>query len=234
MTHAFGVLIPSTNTTVEPELARLPASYQPHFARLLTSTPGQPFSPSRDEDIDYQSRLLGTAKVEMVVLMQTSASLFSDDYDEHVMRRMSAGAGGVPAVTSAHAMGRALRALGAKRIGLVSPYSEAVNVRAQRYFSAKHALEIATLEGFAASDSYSIGKLGPENARDAFARIDGPEIDAFAVPGANFATMSSIAAWEREFGKPVVSSTQAAIWAVARELHGKRIVGFGRLLEELP
>jgi maleate isomerase len=234
MTHHFGVLIPSTNTTVEPELARLPSGYQPHFARLLTSTPGQPFSPSRDDDIEYQSKLLGTAKVEMVVLMQTSASLFADDYDETVTQRMSAAAGGVPAVTSARAMGRALRALGAKRIGLVSPYSAIVNAKAQRYFSGKHGLEIATLEGFAASDSYSIGRLGPENARDAFARIDAPDIDAFAVPGANFATMGSIAAWEREFGKPVVSSTQAAVWAVARKLGGEPIAGFGRLLGEMP
>jgi maleate cis-trans isomerase len=233
MTRHFGVLIPSTNTTVEAELARLPSGYQAHFARLLTSTPGHPFAPSRDDDIDYQAKLLGTAKVAMVILMQTSASLFADDYDETTTRRMSAGAG-VPATTSAQAMGRALRALGARRIALVSPYSEEVNARARRYFSGKHGLEIAVLEGFAATDSYAIGKLGPENARDAFARIDRPEIDAFAVPGANFPTMASIAAWEREFGKPVVSSTQASVWAMARQLGGDPISGFGRLLEQMP
>src|ERR671915_1598310 len=143
MTHHFGVLIPSTNTTVEPELARLPAGYQAHFARLLTNTPGHPFAPSRDEDIDYQSQLLGTAKVEMVILIQTSASLFADDYDETTTRRMSEAARGVPAITSASAMGRALNALGTRRIGLVSPYSEAVNARARRYFTEKHGLEIA-------------------------------------------------------------------------------------------
>jgi maleate cis-trans isomerase len=234
MTHHFGVLIPSTNTTVEAELARLPSGYQPHFARVLTSTPGHPFAPGRDEDVDYQSKLLGTAKVEMVILMQTSASLFADDYDETVIRRMSAAAGGVPATTSARAMGRAFHALGAKRIGLVSPYSQEVNAKARRYFSGRHGLEIVVVEGFAAKDSYAIGKLGPENARDAFARINSPQIDAFAVPGANFPTMASIAAWEREFGKPVVSSTQAAVWAMARELGGERVAGYGRLLDELP
>src|SRR4051812_28232631 len=118
MTHHFGILIPSTNTTVEMELSRLPSAYQAHYGRLLTSTPGKPFAPGRDDDIDYQSRLLGTAKVEMVILAQTSASLFADDYDENVTRRMSAAAG-VPAVTSAQSVGRALRALGARRIGLV-------------------------------------------------------------------------------------------------------------------
>ena len=234
MTRHFGVLIPSTNTTVETELARLPSGYQAHFARLMTSTPGRPFAPSRDDDIDYQARLLGTAKVEMVILIQTSASLFADHYDETTTRRMSAAAGGVPAITSAQAMGRSLRALGARRIGLVSPYSDEVDARARRYFSEKHGLEIAVLEGFAATDSYAIGQLGPENARDAFARIDRPEIDAFAVPGANFPAMASIAAWEREFNKPVVSSTQASVWAMARQLGGDRIPGFGRLLDLMP
>jgi maleate cis-trans isomerase len=147
---------------------------------------------------------------------------------------MSEGARGVPAITSASAMGRALNALGTRRIGLVSPYSAEVNARARRYFSEKHGLEIAVLEGFAAKDSYSIGKLDPQNARDAFARIDRPEIDAFAVPGANFPTMASIAAWEREFGKPVVSSTSASVWAMAHQLGGGPISGFGRLLERMP
>src|SRR6185295_17825465 len=144
---------------------------------------------------------------------------------------MSAAAGGVPAITSADSVGRALNALGTRRIGLVSPYSEDVNARARRYFSGTYGLEIVVLEGFAAKDSYSIGKLGPENARDAFVRIDRPEIEAFMVPGANFPTMASIAAWEREFRKPVVTSTQAAVWAMARELGGDPIPGFGRLLE---
>src|SRR5262245_52825512 len=234
MTHHFGVLIPSTNTTVEAELARLPAGYQAHYARLMTSTPGRPFAPSREDDIDYQARLLGTAKVEMLILIQTSASLFADDYDETTTRRMSAAAGGAPAITSAQSVGRALRALGARRIGLVSPYSEEVNVRARRYFSGQHGLEIAVLEGFAATDSYAIGQLGPENARAAFARIDRPGLDAFVVPGANFATIASIAAWEREFNKPVVTSTQASVWAMARQLGGERIAGFGRLLDQMP
>ena len=91
MMRHFGVLIPSTNTTVEMECRLLPPTYQAHFGRLLSS--GAAFSPSRDEDIEYQSRLLGTAKVELVILAQTSASLFADDYDEAVTKRMSAGAG---------------------------------------------------------------------------------------------------------------------------------------------
>ena len=31
-------------------------------------------------------------------------------------------------------------------------------------------------------DAYAIGQLGPQHARDAFARIDRPEIEVFVVP----------------------------------------------------
>src|ERR1700745_4047069 len=151
MIRHFGVLIPSTNTTVEMECRLLPPAYQAHIGRLMTSAPGRTFSPSRDDDIDYQSRLLGTAKVELVILAQTSASLFADDYDDVVTRRMSAGAG-VPAITSAQAVGRAVRARAARRVAIVSPYSEAVNQRARDYFKARHGLDTVALEGFGATD----------------------------------------------------------------------------------
>ena len=233
MTRHFGVLIPSTNTTVEMECRLLPALYQAHIGRLKSSGAGS-FSPSRDEDIDYQSHLLGTAKVELVILAQTSASLFADDYDDVVTRRMSAGAG-VPAITSAQAVGRAVQALGVRRVAIVSPYSEAVNARAADYFRTKHGLETIALEGFGATDAYAIGKLGPQNARDAFARIDRPEIEAFVVPGGNFPTMPSIAAWEREFGKPVVTTNQASMWAMLRAFaSADRLPAFGRLLADVP
>ena len=233
MTRHFVVLIPSTNTTVEIECRLLPMTYQAHFGRCLSSGQGS-FSASKDEDVDYQSRLLGTAKVELVILAQTSASLVADDYDDRVTRQMSAGAG-VPAITSAQAVGRAVRALGARRIAIVSPYSEAVNARAASYFKSKHGLDTIALEGFGATDAYAIGQLGPQNARDAFARIDRPEIEVFVVPGGNFPTMPSIAAWEREFGKPVVTTNQASLWAMLRAFDSAdRLPGFGRLLAELP
>lgn len=235
MTHHFGALIPSTNTTVEIEYSHLlPAEVlQAHYGRMMSSNHGaSPFASPLDADVDYQAKLLGTARVEIIALIQTSACLFKDDYDETTCARITAHSGGIPALTSAMAIGEALRALGARHVALVSPYSEEVNTRAGHYFESRHDLKIVALEGFAAKDSYMIGKLGPENARDAFRRIDRPEIEAFVVPGGNFPTMKSIAEWEREFDKPVVTTNQATIWAVLRRLGSKaRIPGLGKLLE---
>ena len=103
----FGVLVPSTNTTVEIEYTNyLPATLQFHTARLGKGS-NTPFSPSKDDDVIYQSKMLGDAKVEVVALAQTSASLFDDGYDAKVKAYMSQNAG-VPGITSAEAIGEAI------------------------------------------------------------------------------------------------------------------------------
>lgn len=234
MPRHFGVLIPSTNTTVEIEYNRLvPEAYQVHVGRLK-SRGGTPFAPSLDEDVAYQARLLGTAKVEVIGLAQTSASLFDDDYDDVTIKRMSEAAG-VPAVTSARAVGQAVLALGARRIALVSPYSPVVIERAKQYYETKFGLRVVALHSFDASDAYMIGKLGPEHARDAFQRLDRTQLDALVVPGGNFPTMAFVPEWERAFGLPVVTTNGAALWAMFGVMGvTERLPGLGRLLAELP
>ena len=226
----FGVLIPSTNTTVESEYSRLlPPGLQAHYGRLGKGGK-TPFSPSLDADVAYQSKMLGDAKVETLALAQTSASLFDDDYCAKCTKMMTDGAG-VPSMTSAQAIGQAIQHLGAKRIALATPYSPDAIGRAKRYYETKYGLDVVAMEGFDANDSYAIGLMGPENARDAFRRIDRPEIEVLVVPGGNFPTMPSVAAWEEEFGKPVITTNQAALWAMMRVMKmDEKLPGLGRLL----
>jgi maleate cis-trans isomerase len=178
--------------------------------------------------------MLGSARVEVICLAQTSASLFDDDYDAVTKRRMTEGAG-VPSLTSAEAIGQAVQALGARRIALVSPYSQEVSGRAQQYFERRYGLEVVAMEGFGATDSYAISALSADNATEAFARLDRPEVDILVVPGGNFPTMHCIAEWERQFHKPVITTNQAALWAVMGVMHiNTPLPGFGRLLEQMP
>jgi len=233
MPRHFGMLIPSTNTTCEIELCRLPADLQVHTARLGKDG-STPFSPSLDADVAYQSRMLGDARVEVIALMQTSASLFADDYDTLTVKRMTE-ASGVPSLTSAQAIGRALRALGTLRVAMATPYAPDVITRAMRYYERNYGVAVLASESLGATNSYAIGKMDARAAQAAFERIDGPEIDALVVPGGNFPTMSSIEAWERQFGKPVITTNQAALWAILRAMAVTTpMPSKGRLLAHMP
>jgi maleate cis-trans isomerase len=47
--------------------------------------------------------------------------------------------------------------------------------------------------------------------------------------------MTFVAGWEREFSKPVITTNQAALWAMMRIMgFADKLPGLGRLLEEMP
>ena len=233
MPRHFGMLIPSTNTTCEIEFCRLPGELQVHTGRLGKGG-NTPFSPSLDADVAYQAKLLGDARVEVIALAQTSASLFADDYDAVTVKRMTE-ASGVPSLTSAQAIGRALRALGTSRVAMATPYSQDVITRATRYYERNYGVAVLASESLGATNSYAIGKMDAKAAQAAFERIDGPQIEALVVPGGNFPTMSSVEAWEQQFGKPVITTNQAALWAILRAMAiTTPIPSQGRLLEQMP
>jgi maleate cis-trans isomerase len=233
MPRHFGILVPSTNTTCEIEFCRLSPDLQVHTARLGKGGK-TPFSPSLDADVAYQSKLLGDARVEVIALVQTSASLFADDYDAATVKRMTE-ASAVPALTSAQAIGRALRALGTLRIAMATPYSPEVIERAKHYYETKYGMTVVAAESLGATDSYAIGKMDAGLAQAAFGRIDRPDIDALVVPGGNFPTLDWIAPWERQFGKPVITTNQAALWGVLRAMGiSKPLPDWGRLLAQMP
>jgi maleate isomerase len=233
MPRHFGILVPSTNTTCEIEFCRLPGDLQVHTARLGKGGK-TPFSPSLDADVAYQSKMLGDARVEVIALAQTSASLFAEDYDAVTVKRVTE-ASGVASLTSAQAIGRALRALGTLRIAMATPYSPEVIERAKHYYESKYGVNVIASESLGATDSYTIGKMDAGLAQAAFGRIDRPDIDALVLPGGNFPTKDRISPWEQQFGKPVITTNQAALWAVLREMKiNKPLPGWGRLLAQMP
>jgi maleate cis-trans isomerase len=230
----FGVLVPSTNTTVEIEYTNyLPATLQFHAARLGKGSAG-PFSPSKDEDVIYQSKMLGDARVEVVAIAQTSASLFDDGYDAKVKGYMSQNAG-VPGITSAEAIGEAIQALRMKRIGIITPYSTQVIESAKRYYERKYGLQVLGMESLGATDSYAIAKFDANVAFEGMRRVNRPDIELLIVPGGNFPTLPWIAEWERVLGKPVITTNQAALWGVLGVMKlNYPLPGLGRLLEQMP
>jgi maleate cis-trans isomerase len=228
-THRFGLLIPASNTTVEVEFcAAMPPTCSLHFARLNMPTADRAGWLLQDADIDYQSRLLGTARVEMLLLGQTSASFFAPDYDDTVRARMQHHSGR-PATTAALAVVAALRALGAERISMVSPFQEEVAALGVAYF-ATHQLEVVHQESFALRDNDSISRISPDHIFEAALRADTPRTQAVLIPGGNFRGLALIPRLEAALGKPVVTTNQAGMWTLLRQCgESTAMPGMGKL-----
>jgi maleate cis-trans isomerase len=227
--HRFGILIPASNTNVEVEYyGAMPPTCSMHFARLNMPTADRAGWLLQDADIDYQSRLLGSAKVAAVLLGQTSASFFHPEYDREVRARMEEHSGR-PAYTAAQAVVGAIEAVGAARISMVSPFEPAVAALGCDYFAA-HGLDVVGQESFAMRDNDSISRIDPDLIFHAALRADSSASQAIVVPGGNFRGLSLIPRLEEALGKPVITTNQAGMWSLLRHC-GESTVrpGMGRL-----
>ena len=229
-----GALIPCTNAMIEIEFNRvLPKRYQLHVGRLQMGPIDETGFRMQDADIDYQARLLGTVQVRFVVLAQTNTSFFAPGYDETVTRRIERESG-APAATAGQLTARAVLSLGARSIAFLSPYSDALNEMGRRYYEGAHGLKVVTVETFGQpATSAAVNAIKPEAATAALLRADRPEVEAFIIAGGALPTLHLIEGWERQLGKPVVTTNQVAMWAILGALgDGESLPGHGRLLAE--
>ena len=231
--HRVGLLIPSSNSLIEPEYyAVMPPSVTVHFARLAMTEVTDAGLARQDEDVAAQSRLLATANVEVILFCLTAASFHKGQgYDADLKRRIE-DRSGKPAITAAGTIIDSLNVLSVRRIALATPFNSVVNEDSRR-FLVDSGFDVVAAEGLAYTDNFSIALIDPETVRDLVRRVDRSDAEAIVIPGGNMQCLSIADDMEEELGKPIVTTNQAGIWALLRHLGSfNRLTGLGRLLRE--
>ena len=236
MIHRLGMLIPSANVATEIDMNRvLPKNYQVHFARLKVGSVDEKGWRQHDADVDYQTELLSGIEPAAIVVLQTAASFYGEmNYEQELIQRI-ARISGVPAYTTAFALGRAINALNAKKVTLLSPYNHDLLMRGKEYFERNHGIDIVGADSFNMTDPDAINKLTPDPARKALEAHAQLKPDVMIIAGGAYRIMDHIAQWEAEYGIPILTTNQAAAWACVQAVKGKeKIKGYGSLLEQMP
>src|SRR3954469_5165375 len=124
----IGLLVPSSNSTQEPEFAQmLPASVSLHVSRLSLSRIDPESTLNIVAELEKESRKLADGAVDLVMLAATAPSTrMGKGYDAQLIKRMEE-ASGKPASTAATAMLDAFAAMGVRRVALAAAWAEATN-----------------------------------------------------------------------------------------------------------
>lgn len=231
----IGLLVPSSNSTVEVEFYRaLPQDVSLHVGRLPITQVDPESIAGMVGPIDTESKKLASADVDVIVLGAAAPSFLNGmGYDREMAARIGH-ASGKPATTASTALLQSLAALGIKRIALGTAYTQKVTDIAIAFLRA-NGIEVVVNECLGKVDNLEIGRLDVTTALELGRRIANPEAQAIAFLCTNWQSMAIIDQLERDTGAPVLSSTQFSIWAALKTVrYDGRIEGYGRLLREMP
>lgn len=214
-----GVLTPQANTTVEPEFSLLWPPGVAHIAARLTSK--KPTIEARL--LDYIRDLpdavgqFANAPVDAFAFACTGASYYAGVAEEDALVARIEAARAVPMVTAATAVRDALHALGARRIGLVSPYPPGLTEAAHAYWTAR-GFTVAAVAGAASSAEsfHPIYAMQAATAEAALLGLAGARLEAIVMLGTGMPTLAPIRAHPRVGGAPVVSCMLALAWRTVR------------------
>jgi len=220
----IGALTPQANTTVEPEFAILwPPGYAMINARL-TSPHGTIEARLRDYWATTEASLdqFANAPISAVAFGCTGASYLAGKDEEDALVARIEDARGYPFVTSARAVCDALGALGARRIGLVSPYPDALTEASIGYWESR-GLTIGECASAFNPDSefHPIYSLGASSAGEALALLREKPVDAIVMLGTGMPTLAPIAGAAGWDGPPVISCMLCLAWRTVQAVDGR-------------
>lgn len=211
----LGMLIPSSNTVVEPETARLlppDGDVSVHISRLkvvqLTADDGslQQFELDR---VLAAADLLADAKVDLILWNGTAASWLGFERDAAMVAAIEA-ATGIPATTAIIALNERLAALGACRIGLVTPYVAALESRIIANYEAA-GFEVASAVRANLTENTDYAEISPAEIADMAREVAKTPVDAILILCTNLAGATIAPALSAELGVPVLDSVVVAL-----------------------
>lgn len=140
----------------------------------------------------------------------TIASYVGGLEGEAALRADMRSAGAARAVTTSGAILEALDAIGARRIGLATPYQAALNKGLEDFLESAG---IAVVNVASLGLEKDIFLVDRDTVIDLAIAADHPEADAVLVSCTNLRTLEVIAALEARLDKPVLSANQVTMWS---------------------
>ncbi len=227
----IGVIIPSTNTSVEYDCQRvIPRGVTWHFSRFMIEHADLSDDENFMRFLELLRQTIGASIESLMtckpdhVMMGMSAETFwggikgNDGFVDRIHEMVGHDTG---LTTGANAVIAALEALGVKgnenqNIAVVTPY-QPIGDKNVRLFFEDSGYNVGHVVGLCCDNAHDAIALVPEHeVMDVVRRVDGDDIDAIIQVGTNLSTASYFPVIEKWLAKPVLSINVATAWHALR------------------
>ena len=236
----LGVIAPSTNTTVQPEMEWMrPEGVTNHFSRIFVEDPvalsNEDFiagTTAIAENTMDAVRSVMTCRPDYLILGMSAITFYGGVQGSIDFKKKVEEVAGVGASTGAESVAAALKAYGVKTVSFVSPYYPVANAEVRRFLE-ESGFSVVGVMPLQCQRWTDIAKVTPQRLREVIDYLDGPEVDAIVQVGTNMSMVRLAAANDAAPGKPVIAINAATYWHGLRACGiDDKVQGLGRLLAE--
>jgi maleate isomerase len=218
MPYRIGLIVPSSNVTMERELPELfrrregvrPERFTFHAARMrMTQVTPQALA-AMNEQADRCAMELGDADCDALAYACLVAVMASGTGSHaRAERRIAEVSGGDAVVTSAGALVDGARILGARRIAIITPYLPRLTDLVVDYL-ADHDIEVVDAISLSVADNRAVGRLDPATLPGLAARLDIGHADAVVLSACvQMPSLTAVPRVEQQLGLPVFTAAVA-------------------------
>lgn len=241
----FGVIIPSTNTTVEHDYWRMlfDAGIKGvgfHSSSILISAPKL----ASDEDMleflaQFRREIFKTidrsmtAEPEFIIMGMSLETFFGGWEGNKELKGEIKGRCGLSVGTGAEACKYALESFKAKNIAIITPYQDIGDKNVVKFFE-EIGFNVIRIHGLKCGSATDIAHVPESWCEDVIRnKLMGPDIDAIVQCGTNLSMISVADKLEKELKIPIIPINAATLWFSLREVGNKtKIPNATRLLRE--
>ena len=237
--YRVGLIVPSSNTTMETELPELfrrreavaPERFTFHSARMRMTRVTPEALTAMDAGSGDCAVELADADCDVLAYACLVAVMVSGPRAHLAAESRLAATAGRPVVTSAGALAAGVRALGVRRVALVAPYLPALTATVVDYL-ADLGIEVVDAVSLAVPDNLAVGRLDPARLPTLVDRLDLSRAEAVVASACvQMPSLPAVAEVEAITRKPVVTAAIATTYAMLKALELEPIVpGAGALL----
>ncbi len=233
----IGHITPSSNTVLEPLVARMSAELAEaatqHFTRLAVRDIGLDGPSTGQFALDgllNAATLLAQAPLDAIVWNGTAGSWLGSAHDERIIDAIRARTG-LPATTATRSIFATFRRHGWTRIALAVPYTSDVTKRIVDEY-AHNGIDVVHHVSLELVDNIAMGNVEEAGVADLVTRAYHPDADCIAVVCTNVSAARLTAALEERLGLPIVDSVSVT-FAEGCRLAGlsPHLDGWGCILE---
>ena len=240
MRRKIGLLVPSGNTTFEPDfVTAIPKNITVHSTRIYSnSTRGVENQKNIDEindNIEEFTSIISHARPEIIAYGFTTGSFYRGiDYAKLLEKRIM-NISGKSAVLPALAILEALAFIKASRISVITPYLSWNNKVLEKFFNCTK-YHVQNIKGDERSEEIAIKDRmtdqEPNEITDYILKKYDKKADTIVLPCTAWRTFEVVETIEKETNLNVITANQATIWSVFKEMRiSPNAVTGGRLFK---